>query len=75
MEEFVLRQIKHRIGMKFKKPEVPRDSDIDKEILKIVSSTLKIYGLKNISLVELHNSVTNHRLFINQKALWLRPIE
>jgi hypothetical protein len=31
--------------------------------------------LKNISLVELHNSVTNHRLFINQKALWLKPIE
>ncbi len=75
LEEFVLRQIKHRIGMKFRKPEVPRDSDIDKEILKIVSSTLKIYGLKSISLVELHNSITNHRLFINQKALWLKPIE
>jgi hypothetical protein len=73
--DFVLAQIQHRIKLKFQKPEVDKNADIDKEILKIVVYTLKTYEFKDFSQVELNNLVTNSKTVLNQAALWARPME
>ncbi len=74
-EDFLSSQIKHRIRLKFQKPEVGHDADIDKEILKIVAYTLKTYDYKDFRTVELQNLLTNNKITLNQGALWARPIE
>ncbi len=74
-EEFLAMQIKHRIKLKFQKPEVDKNIDIDKEILKIVTYTLKMYGLRNFSEVQLENLVTKNRVILNQAAILARPTE
>ncbi|MEW6102136.1 MAG: hypothetical protein AB1481_07610 [Candidatus Omnitrophota bacterium] len=73
--DFVARQIQHRIKMKFQKPEVDNNADIDKEIIKIVVETLRIYGIKDFSSVELNNLLTQKKIILNQAAIWARPIE
>ncbi|MFA5144633.1 MAG: hypothetical protein WC723_01300 [Candidatus Omnitrophota bacterium] len=75
MEEFIAFQIKHRIKLKFQKPEVGKDIDIDKEILKIAAYTIRTYDIKNFTGLELNNLVTNNRIVLNRAALWARPIE
>lgn len=74
-EEFLIKQIEHRIKLKFQKPEVARNADIDKEIIKVVVATLKIYGFKDFSSVELLNLMTNNKTMLNQAAIWARPTE
>jgi len=74
-EEFISKQIQHRIKLKFQKPEVDKNVDIDKEILKIVVYTLKMYDFKNFSVVELNNMLTNNKIFLNEAAVWAKPIE
>jgi hypothetical protein len=64
-KEFIVTQIKHRISLKFGKPEVEQSSDIDKEISKIVADTLMIYGAKGINTIELNNLYTNKNIFLN----------
>lgn len=75
LEEFVARQIQHRVKLKFQKPEVDKDADIDKEILKIVIYTVKTYNLRDFLGVELNNRLTRNTIVLNQAALWARPIE
>jgi hypothetical protein len=75
LADFVVGQIQHRIKLKFQKPEVDKNADIDKEILKIVVYTLKTYDFKNFSQVELNNLLTNSKTVLNQAALWARPTE
>jgi len=75
MEEFITGQIKHRIQLKFQKPEVEKDVDIDKEIIKILTYTLKIYGFDNFDTAELNNLLTQNRIVLNRMAIWERPIE
>jgi hypothetical protein len=75
MEEFITKQIKHRIKLKFQKPEVEKTVDFDKEILKIIVYTLKTYGYKDFSSVELSNLLTNNTITLSQAAIWARPIE
>jgi len=48
LEEFIADQIQNRIKLKFQKPEVPANADIDKEVLKIVNYTLAAYQFKNL---------------------------
>ena len=74
-EEFIANQIRHRIKLKFQKPEVEKNADIDKEILKIVVYTLKTYGFKDFSAVELNNLLTQNKIILNQAAVWARPVE
>ena len=75
LEEFILAQIQQRIKLKFQKPEVDKNIDIDKEILKVVEYTLKTYNFKGFSQVELNNLLTKARAILNQAAIWEKPIE
>jgi len=74
-EKFITNQIEHRIKLKFQKPEVSKNVDIDKEILKIVATTLKIYGFRDFSAVELSNLLTNNKITLNQAAIWAKTTD
>jgi hypothetical protein len=65
-EEFITGQIQNRIQVKFQRPEVDKNADIDKEVLKIVSNTLKIYGFKDFDGVELNNLFTKNKITLNK---------
>lgn len=73
LEEFIIDQIQHRIKLKFQKPEVNKNADIDKEILKIISYTLNTYGFKAFKDVELENLLTNKKTILNQAAILAGP--
>ncbi len=75
MEEFIVSQMEHRIKLKFQKPEVKKNADIDKEIKKVVVNTLKIYDFKDFSAVELNNLLTNNKIILNEAAIWQSPSE
>jgi hypothetical protein len=75
LEEFIVAQIQHRIRLKFQRPEIGKNADIDKEILKIIVYTIKTYEFKDFSSVELNNLFTNNKIVLNQAAIWARPIE
>lgn len=74
-EEFIAAQIQHRIKLKFQKPEVRQNADIDREILKIVVHTLKTYNFKDFSFAELENMISKNKITLNQAAIWERPLE
>ena len=69
LEEFIADQIQNRIRLKFQKPEVERNADIDKEVLKIIAYTLNTYGYKDFTLVEILNQATGSRIILNQAAV------
>lgn len=75
LEDFILDQIKHRIKLKFQKPEVDKNADIDKEIIKVIVYTIKTYGFRDFSEVELNNLLTQNKIILNQAAVWARPME
>lgn len=75
LEEFVALQIQHRIRLKFQKPEVDKNADIDREILKITAYTVKTYDVRDFLGVELNNLLSGNRIVLNQAALRARPIE
>jgi len=75
MQEFIIGQILHRIKLKFHKPEVDKNADIDKEIIKIIAYTVKIYDFKDFDAVELNNLVNNNRIVLNRPALWEKTTE
>ena len=74
-KEFIASQIQQRIKLKFQKPEVDKNADIDKEILKIVIYTIKTYGFMDFSDAELNNLITQNKIVLNRQALWSRPLE
>ncbi len=57
LADFVAKQISYRIKLKFSKPEVEQTADIDREVAKIISETLRIYELDTVKMVELTNEV------------------
>ena len=75
LEEFLTDQIQGRIRMKFQKPEVEKNADIDREVLKIVSLTLNTYAFKDFTLVEITNLATGTKAILNQTAIFARPKE
>jgi hypothetical protein len=66
---FLARQIEHRINMKFQKPEVARDADIDKEISRIVSEVVRIYEADDLQAAELTNLFTNTTRYLSAAEL------
>jgi len=70
LEEFITYQIRSRIRMKFQKPEVEKNADIDKEVLKIVGLTLNTYGYKDFRIVELVNLESGAKTILNQAAIF-----
>ena len=75
LDDFVMWQIQHRIKLKFQKPEVQKNADIDKEILKIATYTIKTYGLKNFQELQLNNLITQNRIIFSRAAVWERPLD
>jgi len=75
LEEFLADQIQGRIRMKFQKPEVGKNADIDKEVLKITSLTLNTYAFKDFSLVEMTNLATGTKTILNRAAVFSGPKE
>jgi len=69
LEEFIADQIQGRIKLKFQKPEVEKNADIDKEVLKIITYTLNAYGFKDFTLAEMTNLATGAKTILNQKAI------
>lgn len=70
LKDFVAKQIDHRIKLKFQKPEVDTNVDIDKEIIKIVVHTIKTYDLRDFTSVELNNLMNNGKITLNEAAVW-----
>ena len=68
-------QVMHRINLKFGKPEVDKNADVDKEIAKIITYVLKTYGLKDFTAVELNNLITQNKIILNRKAILTRTTE
>ena len=75
LAEFVGLQIQHRIRLKFEKPEVDKNADIDKEILKVIVYTLKTYGFNDFSYLELNNLLTNNKVILSNAAVWTKTID
>lgn len=75
LKEFIVGQIQNRIKLKFQKPEVKADADIDQEITKIIVFVVRTYNFKDFSAAELNNLLTQNRIFLNRAALWEKPIE
>lgn len=73
MEEFIAAQIESRVKMKFSKPEVAKTTDMDKEILKVVTHVIKIYGPGGLKEADLYNMATKNRTILNQAALLSKP--
>lgn len=75
LKDFIAGQINHRIKLKFQKPEVKENADIDKEIEKIIALTIRIYNFKDFKEAELYNSLTKNRIILNRAAILARPTE
>lgn len=75
MEDFIAAQIEHRIKMKFQKPEVSKKTDVDREILKVVTHVIKIYGIEDIREADLFNQATQNRTILNKPALLSKPTD
>lgn len=75
MKDFISGQIMHRIKLKFQKPEVEKNADIDKEIEKIVSLTIKIYDFRDFNEADFYNSLTKNRVILNRAAILAGAIE
>jgi hypothetical protein len=75
MSEFIAKQIQHRIRLKFQKPEVERNVDVDKEIEKITAHTVKTYDFKDFNEVVLNNLLSNRKTILNRAAILAKPIE
>lgn len=69
MSVFILEQINQRIKLKFQKPELERNADVDKEIIKIATHTVKIYDFKDFNTLELNNLLTNNKIVLNKTAV------
>jgi hypothetical protein len=74
-DDFILAQIRYRIRLKFESAEVPRNVDIEKEIIKIIANTVRIYGYKNFSEAELFNLATKNRTILNRVAIMEQPTD
>lgn len=74
-EKFLAAQIQNRVRLKFEKPEVEKDVDIDKEIMKTILFTFKIYGFEGFSFVELNNMLTKSKTILSRAALMSRPMD
>lgn len=75
LEEFVVRQIEYRIKLKFQKPEVEKNADVDKEIQKIVAQTLNIYDFKNFDIAEFNNLFSGVRRILSKQEILANPIK
>jgi hypothetical protein len=69
LEDFIVGQIQNRIRIKFQKPEVEKNADIDKEVLKIVAYTANTYNFRNFALLEMINLLEEKKTILNRTAV------
>ncbi|MFA6383970.1 MAG: hypothetical protein WCY10_01210 [Candidatus Omnitrophota bacterium] len=73
LNDFVARQIEYRISLKFQKPEVEQHVDIDKEISKIITETLRMYEMSGIEEVRFKNLDLNTSVTLTSSDIWGKP--
>ena len=69
LEDFIANQIQNRIKFKFQKPEVEKNADIDKEVLKIITYTIDSYNFRNFTQVEITNLLNSKKVILNRAAV------
>jgi hypothetical protein len=69
LEDFIVGQIQNRIRIKFQKPEVEKNADIDKEVLKIVAYTLDAYNFQDFTSLEMTNLLNAKKVTSNRAAV------
>lgn len=69
LDDFIIGQIQNRIRIKFQKPEVEKNADIDKEVLKIIIYTAKTYNFRNFTQLEMINLLDNKKALFNRDAI------
>ena len=73
MAEFVSRQIEYRVSLKFQKPEVEQNVDIDREISRIITETLRMYEFTDIEEAAFRNLDRNTNVTIPSPYIWGKP--
>ncbi len=73
LDNFIVGQIQNRIKIKFQKPEVEKNADVDKEILKIITYTLNTYNFQNFTLLEMTNLLNEKKSIFNRTAILNNP--
>ncbi len=68
-KEFLVEQIQQRVRSKFSRPEVKKDADIDKEVLKTIRNVLEIYKVDDFLLVSLKNTHTGNKITLSKAAI------
>jgi len=71
MGEFIAAQIKHRMKLRFQKPEAARNIDIDKEVLNIAVYTIKAYNYSDFDELEINNLFSKNKIVLNRAAVLL----
>ena len=69
LDDFITGQIQNRIKIKFQKPEVEKNADINKEVLKIVTYTVNAYNFRNFSLLEMVDLLNARKITLNRAAV------
>ena len=69
LEDFIVGQIQNRIRIKFQKPEVEKNADIDKEVLKIIAYTVDIYNFRDFTILEMVNLLNAKKTILNRAAV------
>jgi len=75
MDDFIAAQIKHRIKLRFQKPEAAKNVDIDKEVLKIAVYTIKAYNYRNFEELDINNIFTKNNIVLNKTAVFTTKTE
>ncbi len=74
-DDFIVAQIEQRIKSKFEKPEVDKNADIDKEIMKVAALVLKIYDVKSIHTVDFNNLLTGNKISLDSSVFLHRTLD
>jgi hypothetical protein len=75
LPEFVAKQIEYRVSLKFQKPEVEQNVDIDREVSRIIMETLRMYELTDIEEVTFKNLDLNKNVTLSHPDIWGKPRE
>lgn len=75
MDYFIAAQIKHRIKLRFQKPEAAKNVNIDREVLKIAVYTIKSYNYRNFEELDINNIFTKNNIILNKTAVFMNKTE
>jgi hypothetical protein len=70
LHEFVQKQIEYRISLKFQKPEVEQNADIDREVAKIITETLQMYEMRDVGQVRFRSMHSNANITLSDRDIW-----